>query len=115
MSVLDNLMQLEGALGAFRFSPQGELLEHKVAEGSPLNETVLDLLSHVCVANAAIATMQARGWEKMTGMQGFYPVNGFSMVGFDWTAIANGEHGVVVPNDHADFEAAYAALGEPGA
>lgn len=112
MVTLDKLMQLDGAMAAFRFSDRGEFLEHQVADGSELDETVLDLLAHVCVANIAIATMQARGWEKMTGMGGFYPVHGFSMVGFEWTAIVNSEneYGVVVPNAKADFEAAYAIL-----
>ena len=107
---LNSLMNLDGAVGAFRFSDKGELLEHRIADGSDLNETVLDLLCHVCVANMAIATMQARGWEKMTGMAGFYPIQGFSMVGFEWTAIVNDSFGVVVPNEKADFEAAYAIL-----
>ncbi|MGD8483999.1 MAG: DUF2173 family protein [Thioalkalispiraceae bacterium] len=110
MADLDKLMGIEGAVGAFRFSPRGELEEHKIADGSELNESALDLLCHVCVANMAIATMQARGWEQMTGMQGFYPINGFTFVGFEWTAVVNDEYGVVLPNDKADIEAAYAAL-----
>lgn len=111
MPDLDNLMKLDSAQAAFRFSANGELLEHRIADGSGLNETMLDLLSHVCVANMAIATMQARGWENMTGMQGFYPIEGFTLIGFDWTAIANGEYGVVLPNNKVDYEKAYAALG----
>ena len=107
---LDKLMALEGAIGAFKMTVSGELVDHKTAQDSELNETILDLLCHVCVANMAIATMQARGWEKMTGMEGFYPVNGFSLVGFEWTAIVNGEFGVVISNDKTDYEAAYATL-----
>lgn len=110
MPDLNRLMSLPGAAGAFKYSAKGELLEHRIAPGNDLNETVLDLLCHVCVANMAIATMQARGWEKMTGMQGFYPIEGFSFVGFDWTAIVNDGYGVVLPNARVDFEAAYAAL-----
>lgn len=110
MADLDNLMKLDGAQAAFKFSANGELVEHRLAEGSGLTETVLDLLSHVCVANMAIATMQARGWENMTGMHGFYPIEGFTLIGFDWTAIANGEYGVVIPNGKVDYEKAYAAL-----
>lgn len=110
MADLDKLMAIDGAVGAFCFSAKGELEEHKIAEGSELNESALDLLCHVCVANMAIATMQARGWEQMTGMQGFYPINGFTFVGFEWTAVVNDECGVVLPNDKADIEAAYAAL-----
>ena len=110
MTDLDKLMSIDGAVGAFRFSAKGELQEHKIAADSNLNESALDLLCHVCVANIAIATMQARGWEQMTGMQGFYPINGFTFVGLDWTAVVNDEYGVVLPNDKADIEAAYAAL-----
>lgn len=110
MPDLNSLMQVPGVIGAFRFSDRGELLEHRVADGSDLNETALDLLCHMCVANEAIATMQARGWEAMTGMRGFYPIQGFSFVGFEWTAVVNGHHGLIMPNDRTDFEAAYAAL-----
>ncbi len=107
---LEKLMTLNGAIGAFKMTESGELVDHKTSKDSELNETILDLLCHVCVANMAIATMQARGWEKMTGMEGFYPVNGFSLVGFEWTAIVNGEFGVVISNDKTDYEAAYSLL-----
>lgn len=110
MANLESLMQLEGVEGAFHFDPKGELLEHRIINGSKLNATVLDLLCHVCVANMAIATMQARGWEKVTGMQGFYPINGFSLIGFEWTAVVNNEYGVVVPNNKVDYDRLYAAL-----
>jgi len=110
MPDINNLINLPNAAAAFQYSDKGELQEHKIANDSDLNETVLDLLCHVCIANMAIATMQARGWEKMTGMQGFYPIEGFTFVGFDWTAIVNEGYGVVVPNDKVDYEAAYAAL-----
>ncbi|MCK5386478.1 MAG: DUF2173 family protein, partial [Gammaproteobacteria bacterium] len=73
MSDLNKLMAVEGAVGAFKFTSKGELTESKIADGSELNDQILDLLCHVCIANMAIATMQARGWENMTGMKGFYP------------------------------------------
>ena len=110
MSDLNKLMAVEGAVGAFKFSSKGELVESKIKDGSGLNDQVLDLLCHVCVANMSIATMQARGWENMTGMKGFYPIKGFTMVGIDWTVIANEETGVVLPNGLVDYEAAHAAL-----
>jgi roadblock/LC7 domain-containing protein len=111
MADLDSLMTIDGAVAAFRFSSKGELLESRSADGEEFTNTVLDLLSHVCVANMAIATMQARGWENMTGMGGFYPVQGFTMVGFDWTVVVNDEYGVIMPNDKVDYDAAYDALG----
>lgn len=112
MADLDNLMALPGALAAFEFSDRGELMASRVAEGCELNDTVLDLLCHVCVANMSIATMQARGWESMTGAEGFYPIDGFSLIGFEWSAVTSGNFGVVLPNAQADYQAAYEALGE---
>lgn len=110
MADLDNLMSLPGAIAAFRFSDRGELLSSKISDGSDLNDTVLDLLSHVCVANISIATMQARGWESMTGAEGFYPISGFTMIGLDWSAVTYGNQGVVLANDAADLQAAYDAM-----
>jgi len=103
-------MSLEGAAAAFEFSDTGELTDHTIADGSSLTEDALDLLAHVFVANIAIATMQARGWEKTTGQGGFYPVQGFTLIGLEWSAVGNGHRGVVLRNGTADFEAAYAAL-----
>jgi roadblock/LC7 domain-containing protein len=110
MSDLNKLMAVEGVVGAFKFTSKGELTESKIADDSALNEQILNLLCHVCIANMAIATMQALGWENMTGMKGFYPIKGFTMVGFDWTVIVNEEYGLVVPNSQVDYEAAHAAL-----
>jgi roadblock/LC7 domain-containing protein len=112
MADLDKLMALPGALAAFEFSDRGELMASRIAEGCELNDTVLDLLCHVCVANMSIATMQARGWESMTGAEGFYPIDGFSLIGFEWSAVTSGNFGVVLPNARADYQAAYEALGE---
>ena len=110
MASVESLIELDGVDGAFKFSAKGELIDFKVSEDSELTESVLDLLSHLCVANMAIATMQARGWETMTDMKGFYPINGFTLVGFAWTAVTSDEYGVVMPNGNVDYEAAYAAL-----
>ncbi len=110
MSSLENLMNLEGADAAFEFSDTGELTDHRLADGSKLKPESLDLLAHTFVANIAIATMQARGWETVTGQGGFYPIEGFTLVGLEWSTVGNGHRGVVLRNDVADFEAAYAAL-----
>jgi roadblock/LC7 domain-containing protein len=110
MSSLENLMNLEGADAAFEFSDTGELTNHLLAAESRLKPESLDLLAHTFVANIAIATMQARGWETATGQGGFYPIQGFTLVGLEWSTVGNGHRGVVLRNDTADFEAAYAAL-----
>ncbi|MCG6967742.1 MAG: DUF2173 family protein [Chromatiaceae bacterium] len=114
MANLEELMALKGAQAAFRMNDRGELQEHVVAAGSVLTETALDLLAHMCVANNAIATMQARGWEASSDTKGFYPVDGFTMIGMEWSAITAGNLGVVVGNGDADYEAAYQALARQG-
>ena len=111
MADLDTLMKLDGAMAAFEFNDRGELQASRIADGGEITADVLDLVAHVCVANEAIAAMQARGWEKVTGMQGFYPVQGLSLVGFDWTVVMHGNQGVILPNSKADFDNAYQALG----
>lgn len=114
MTDLNQLMTLKGAQAAFVMNDRGELQQHVIAEGSALNETALDLLAHMCVANNAIATMQARGWEASSGNQGFYPINGFTLIGMEWSAITDGNLGMVVDNKQADYEAAYQALAQQG-
>lgn len=115
MADLQQLINLDGAHAAFLMNDRGELLEHILAAGTPLNETALDLLAHMCVANNAIATMQARGWEAGSDTKGFYPVSGFTMIGMEWSAITDGNLGVVINNDRADYEAAHQALVRVGA
>ena len=114
MADLDTLMGLPGVQAAFTMNDRGELLDHRLAGGSPLDERTLDLLAHMCVANMAIATMQARGWEAATDSSGFYPVEGFTLVGMEWSAVTNGRQGVVIANPDISYETAYAALGVAG-
>lgn len=114
MADLNQLMGLNGAVAAFTMNDRGELTEHVIAEGNDLNPTALDLLAHMCVANIAIATMQARGWEASSESKGFYPINGFTLVGFDWSAVTNGRVGVVIRNDGADYQKAYDLLEQQG-
>lgn len=110
MASLDQLMGLPGALAAFEFSDRGELVSHQIDPKSGLDEQFLDLLCHVCVANRAIASMQARGWENLTGGDGFYPVEGFGLIGMDWSAVVKDQYGVVLANHRADYQAAFDAL-----
>lgn len=107
---LQDLLDIPGALAAFEFSDRGELLSSSIQKDSGIDKDVLDLLGHVCVANLSISTMQARGWEKLTGMSGFYPVSGFTMIGMDWSTVIKGCHGVVIDNRKADYQAAYDVL-----
>jgi len=107
---LDKMMDLPGAMAAFTFTDRGDLQTHVLREGTELTPQVLDLLAHSCVANLAIANMEARGWESVTGQGGFQPLKGFSVVGLEWSVVVNGNCGVVVRNRDADYEAAFNAL-----
>lgn len=126
MATLDELMQLPGAMAAFEFRGSGELLDHRIAYPERINPATLDLVAHMCSANMSIATMQARGWEQVTAMKGFYPIQEFTLIGFDWSVVVSGlgreRHkqegkfslppflGVVMSNENADYEAAFAIL-----
>ena len=107
---LDKMMDLPGALAAFTYSDKGELQSHVLREGTELSAQVLDLLARSCVANLAIASMEARGWEAVTGQTGFQPLKGFSVVGLEWSVIVNGNCGVVVRNRDVDYEATFNAV-----
>lgn len=107
---LDKMMTLPGALAAFTYTDKGDLQTHTLREGTELTPVVLDLLTHACVANLAIASMEARGWEAVTGQGGFQPLKGFSVVGLEWSVVVNGNCGVVVRNRDADYEATFNAL-----
>jgi roadblock/LC7 domain-containing protein len=107
---LEKMMEVPGALAAFTYSDKGDLQSHMLREGTELTPQVLDLLTHSCVANLAIATMEARGWEAVTGQGGFEPLKGFSVVGLEWSVVVNGNCGIVVRNRDADYEATFKAL-----
>jgi roadblock/LC7 domain-containing protein len=126
MASLDQLMALPGALAAFEFRGSGELLGHKSSDAEVLTAEVLDMLAHMCAANVSIATMQARGWENMTQLKGYYPVREFTLLGLEWSVVVSGLQreapkaegkdylppflGVVLNNTTADYEATYKAL-----
>lgn len=107
---IDQLMGLPGALAAFMYSDKGDLKDHRIREGTEITPQVLDLLAHSCVANMAVATLEARGWEALTGQKGFEPLQGFSMIGLEWSAVVNGNCGIVVKNRDVDYEATFNAI-----
>ncbi len=127
MTTFEQLLKLPGVMAAFEFRGSGELLDYQIVDpDGSLDKSVLDLLAHVCSANLSIATMQARGWETITDMKGYYPIKQFTLVGFDWSVVVSGlrreaeKHagatalspfmGVVMANESADYEAAFKLL-----
>ncbi|QKT04442.1 DUF2173 family protein [Ectothiorhodospiraceae bacterium 2226] len=107
---MDQLIALPGVVAAFAFSDRGELTEAKRRGECPLDDRKLDLLSHLCVANLAVATMQARGWGTLTQSADYYPVEAVTLIGDKWSAMASPTHGVLLDTSQADFDAAYDAL-----
>lgn len=107
---LKKLMDLPGAMAAFTYTDRGELQAHTIREGNEITPQVLGLLTRSCVANQAIAAMEASGWEAVTGQGGFQPLQGFSVVGLEWSVVANGNCGVIARNRDIDYEATFSAL-----
>ena len=107
---LDKMMDLPGSLAAFTYTDKGDLQSHVLREGTELTPQILDLLARSCVANLAIAGLEARGWEAVTGQTGFQPLKGFSVVGLEWSVVVNGNCGVVMRNRDVDYEAAFKAV-----
>ena len=107
---LSKLMEVPGVMAAFTYTDKGDLTGQIIKEGNELTPQVLDLLAHSCVANMAVATLEARGWEALTGQKGFEPLQGFSMVGLEWSAVVNGRCGVIMRNRDVNYEAAFNAI-----
>ena len=107
---LDPFLHLPGALAAFEFNERGEVRNQRRVSGVEFPGALLDMVSHMCVANTAIATMQAHGWEQLTGAQGFYPVEGITIVGLEWSVVSRGHLGVILDNRLANYEVTFAAL-----
>lgn len=107
---LEKLMDLPGAMAAFTYTDRGELQAHNIREGNEITPQVLGLLSRTCVANQAIAAMEASGWETVTGQSGFQPLKGFSVIGLEWSVVVNGNCGVIARNRDVDYEATFNAL-----
>jgi roadblock/LC7 domain-containing protein len=127
MTTFEPLLKLPGIMAAFEFRGSGELLDYQIVDpDGPLDKSVMDLLAHMCAANLSIATMQARGWETITDMKGYYPIKQFTLVGFDWSVVVSGLRreaeknagatalspflGVVMANESADYEVAFKRL-----
>lgn len=104
------LMDLPGAMAAFTYTDKGELQGHTIREGNEITPQVLGLLTRTCVANQAIAAMEASGWEEVTGQTGFQPLQGFSVVGLEWSVVMSGNCGVIAKNRDVDYEATFSAL-----
>lgn len=107
---LDQMMDLPGALAAFTYTDKGDISDHRIREGTEITPQMLDLLAHSCVANIAVATLEARGWESLTGQKGFEPLQGFTMVGLEWSVVTGHRCGLVLKNRDVNYEESFNAV-----
>jgi roadblock/LC7 domain-containing protein len=117
MATLEQLMALPGAMAAFDFSGDGRLLDHKIGIERLINSETLELMAHMCAANIQIATLQAQGWRKMQDMNGFAPLQEFTLIGLEWSvAVRNpaipGDSfaAVILENKSCNYDDVFAAL-----
>ena len=103
MPTLDELMSLPGAYGAIDFSCTGELGQTR----GDLERDFAELVAHMCAANMAIYRMQASGWSKLTGQQGFLPERGFAFVTLDHVVMGMDGNAILAHNKDFDYDAAY--------
>lgn len=103
MPTLDELMSLPGVYGAIEFSCMGELGQMR----GEVERDLAELVAQMCAANMAIYRMQATGWTKLTGQQGFLPERGFAFVTLDHVVMGMDGNAILAHSKDFDFDAAY--------
>lgn len=106
MPTLDELMSLPGVYGAIEFSCVGELGQMR----GEVERDLAELVAQMCAANMAIYRMQATGWSKLTGQQGFLPERGFAFVTLDYVVMGMNGNAILARSKDFDFDAAYQRL-----
>ena len=106
MPSLDNLMSLPGAFAAIEYSCNGGLGGFQ----GDLKQDSAELLAEVCASNVAMYRMEAAGWEKHTGQQGFFPSKGFSLIGLDHVLVASDTHAVLIRGREVDYDRCFHLL-----
>lgn len=108
MLTLDQLMSLPGVYGAIEFSCSGEL----GAMRGEIERDFAEVAAQMCAANVAIYRMQATGWAKHTGQQGFLPERGFAFLSLDHVMMAMGSQAILAHSRDFDYDRAYALFNE---
>jgi len=103
MPTLDELMSLRGVYGAIEFSCTGELGQLR----GELKRDFAELIAQMCAANMAIYRMQAAGWTKLTGQQGFLPERGFAFITLDYVVMGMNGNAILAHSRDFDYDAAY--------
>lgn len=108
-STLDELMSLPGVYGAIEFSSMGELGQLR----GEVPRDFAELIAQMCAANMAIYRMQATGWTKLTGQQGFLPERGFAFLTLDHVVMGMDGQAILARSYDFDYDAAYRRFNAP--
>lgn len=108
MPSLDQLMNLPGVTGAIEFSCTGELGDMR----GELEQDFAEIVAQMCAANMAIYRMQATGWAKHTGQQGFLPERGFAFLSLDHVMMGMDGKAVIGQSPDFDYDQAYQLFNE---
>jgi roadblock/LC7 domain-containing protein len=103
MATLDELMSLPGVYGALEFSCTGELGQMR----GDVDRDFAEMIAQMCATNMAMYRMQATGWTKLTGQQGFLPERGFAFVALDQVVMGMNGNAVLARRKDFDYDAAY--------
>ena len=103
MPTLDQLMSLPGVQGAIEFTDKGELGDMR----GTLERSFAETAAQMCAANMAIYRMQATGWFKQTGQQGFLPERGFAFMGLDHVMMIVANKAVIGQSIDFDYDQAF--------
>jgi len=103
MPTLDQLKSLPGAYGALEFSCTGDLGETR----GDFTRDFAEVVAQMCAANMAIYRMQATGWAKLSGQQGFLPERGFTFLGLDDVMMGISNKAVLAKRAAFDYDQAY--------
>lgn len=103
MPTLDQMMALPGVQGALEFSCEGELGDIR----GTLDHNFAEIVAQMCAANMAIYRLQATGWFKQTGQQGFLPERGFAFMSLDHVMMGVAGKALVAQSVDFDYEQAF--------
>jgi len=103
MATLDELMSLPGAYGAIEFSDTGALGQMRGA----VDRDFAELIAQMCATNMALYRLQATGWTKLTGQEGFLPERGFAFIALDQVVMGMNGNAVLARRQDFDYDTAY--------
>jgi len=111
MAGLDELLQIDGVLGAGEFARDGSLIDFKST--MDMTPELAAGTAQFCATVSMLFDTLGGAFSQMSGMN-WMPQRGWAYSGGDWTIAVGGGKGVFVETSKADFNDLFRALvGEP--